>query len=413
MIIEGLELHKRQKEIFDDIVSSNSKYFIINASRQSGKTVNSMELCRYFSLTKSNQVILFVTPTYSLGQTIFTGLVDSFKNIPVIKAINKSKLIIEFKNDSKIIFKSAERYDNIRGMSADYIFMDEFAYFKIGAFEAIKMVIAAKINSKVIITSTPRGRNLFYDLAMLGQSDNDRYKYYFMHYLDNPAYDLNEVEDAKNVLPADIYNAEYEGIFNENGGTVFKNVSSSQLITNWIDPIAGNKYFAGLDIGKEDSTVLTIMDKVGNVVFIKSVKQKSYSDIINDLIPILKKYNPIVYVEVTGVGSVFYDILIKSYSNLRVWNTSNQSKTEIIELLVNSLSTNAIKIPTKELCKELDFEFSVFTYEYSPKTRMVRYMAQVPHHDDMIISLAIANKCRIDNSRGFVMTAGTPSVFRK
>lgn len=415
MKITGFNLHNRQKEIFKSIDKSNAKYFIINASRQSGKTTLLKEMVRYFALTNESVQIMFVTPTYALGSIIFLDIIESVLGIPVIKSVNKSNLIIEFINKSKVLFKSAERYDSIRGLSNDYVFLDEFSYFKYESWAAIKPTVAAKKDAKVIITSTPKGRNLFYDLAQLGKSNNDRYEYYFMHYTNNPLYDQQEVDDAKLVLGdnSPIYLAEYEGVFIEDGGTVFKNVLKNQTIKNWIEPAYNNKYYAGLDIGKEDSTVLTIMDKDGNIMFIKSIKQKSYNDIINELVHILKKYSPIVYLETNGVGSVFFDILVKQYTNLIPWTTTNQSKTEIIELLVLALNTEAIKLPTKELYKDLDFEFSVFTYEYSPKTRIVKYMAQTPHHDDNIISLALANKCRLDNNRGFVMKPGQINAFRR
>jgi len=413
MTIEGFPLHKRQKEIINDIIKSDAKYFIINASRQSGKSVALSELVRYFALTTINQKLLYITPTYGLASTFFDNIIDSLYGIPVIQNANKSKLTIKFKNNSTLIFKSAERFDNIRGLSVDYLFLDEFSFFKIGAWEAIKPTVAAKINSKVIIASTPKGKNLFYDLAMLGQSQNDRYKYYFMHYTDNPMYDMQEVEDAKKVLPESMFRTEYEAEFLDDGGTVFKNIKQHQIITSWINPIATSKYYAGLDIGKHDSTVLTILDQAGYVVRVFASKEKSYSLILDELVPILKEYKPIVYVETNGVGDVFYDMLVLKYSNITPFRTDNNSKTEIIELLMANLDDAKLKLPTKELCPELDLQFATFTYVYTPKARKITYCAMNGFHDDNIISIALANKCKTDNSRGFVIKPGLPSAFRR
>jgi len=395
MEIEGASLHKRQKEIVSDIIKSDAKYFIINASRQSGKSFSLSELVRYFALNGVNQTLLYVTPTYGLASTFFDNIVESLYQIPVIKSANKSTLTISFRNKSKLVFKSAERFDNIRGLSVDYLFLDEFSFFKIGAWEAIKPTVAAKINSKVIIASTPKGKNLFYDLAMLGQSGNNRYKYYFMHYTDNPMYDMQEVEDAKRVLPDNIFRTEYEAEFLDDGGTVFKNIKERQLISKWLQPIPNTKYYAGLDIGKQDSTVLTILDIFGNVVYIFRANSKSYNLIIDDIVKVLNLYNPLVYVETNGVGDVFYDMLILKYRNLVTWNNNNTSKTNLIESLIVSLET--MNLPTKELCPELDFELQVFTYQYNPKTRTIHYAAQLPHHDDTVISLALANLCKNEN----------------
>ena len=218
-----------------------------------------------------------------------------------------------------------------------------------------------------------------------------------MHYSDNPMYDMEEVLDAKKVLPDAIYRQEYEAEFIDDGGEVFRNVKANQTITEWSEPIQGEKYFAGIDIGKTDSTVLTIMDSKGNIAYIHRISDTSYDNIIQSLVSVLTIFNPLTYVEVNSVGDVVFDMLIKQYRNLVAWTNNNKSKTDMIELLVKDFSTNAIKIPTKDLFKELDFELSVFTFEYNPKTRTIKYAAQPPHHDDCVISLALSNLCRTEN----------------
>lgn len=396
MFIKGAQLHNKQYEIFESIINSNAKYFAINASRQSGKSYLLAEIVRYFCLSESNIKLLYVTPTYSLADIFFTNILESLEGIPIIKSINKSKLILKFNNGSTLSFKSAERYDNIRGLSIDYLLMDEFAYYKPQAWTAIKPVVAAKKNAKVILVSTPRGMNLFYDMSMLGQSSNPRYEYYFMHYNDNPMYDIEEVEDAKKVMADDIYRQEYEAEFIEDGGMVFKDIDKVQNVTEWLNtPNINESYFAGLDVGKTDSTVLTIMDKDGKVVYIHRVNSKSYSDIINELVTVLIMYNPLVYVEVNGVGDVLFDMLQLKYSRLVTWTSNNTSKKNMIELLMADF--DGLQLPTKELLPELDFELKVFTYDYNPKTRTIKYAAMIPHHDDTIISLGLANLCRTEN----------------
>ena len=61
------------------------------------------------------------------------------------------------------------------------------------------------------------------------------------------------------------------------------------------------------------------------------------------------------------------------------------------------MNSGIVKIPTKELFPSLDFEMKVFTYDYNPKTRTIRYAATPPHNDDTVISLGIANLCRNEN----------------
>jgi hypothetical protein len=47
-------------------------------------------------------------------------------------------------------------------------------------------------------------------------------------------------------------------------------------------------------------------------------------------------------------------------------------------------------LPSKELFEPLDTELRVFTFEYSTKSRKVRYFAPAGFHDDCVMSLAFA-----------------------
>jgi len=62
----------------------------------------------------------------------------------------------------------------------------------------------------------------------------------------------------------------------------------------------------------------------------------------------------------------------------------------MIEDLIMGMNENKIKLPSQTLNADLYKELSVFTYEYSPKTRRVKYGAPSGFHDDCVISLALA-----------------------
>jgi hypothetical protein len=55
-----------------------------------------------------------------------------------------------------------------------------------------------------------------------------------------------------------------------------------------------------------------------------------------------------------------------------------------------AMNEDKIKLPTQELNPDLYKELASFTYEYSPKSRKVKYGAAKGFHDDTIISLALA-----------------------
>jgi hypothetical protein len=62
----------------------------------------------------------------------------------------------------------------------------------------------------------------------------------------------------------------------------------------------------------------------------------------------------------------------------------------MIEDLIMAMNEQKITLPTKDLNPDLYRELSVFTYDWSPRSRKVKYGAPSGSHDDCVISLAIA-----------------------
>ena len=65
-----------------------------------------------------------------------------------------------------------------------------------------------------------------------------------------------------------------------------------------------------------------------------------------------------------------------------------------------------IQIPNEGLFPALSHELEIFTYEYNPKTRNIKYGHPPGMHDDTVMSLAIANYNRKTNK-----TIGTYAVI--
>jgi hypothetical protein len=107
-------------------------------------------------------------------------------------------------------------------------------------------------------------------------------------------------------------------------------------------------------------------------------------------------------IEVNSIGDVVYEMIKKQWPDTHAFVTSAKSKPEIIEGLILDFNQDSIKIPSKDLQPALTHELELFSYEYNPKTRSVRYGAPAPHHDDCVMSLAIVNYNRKQN-----LTTGT------
>jgi hypothetical protein len=247
---------------------------------------------------------------------------------------------------------------------------------------------------RAFLASTPRGKNLFFQMAQLGMGDNEQYHYHSMTYRENPFYDLQEIEDAKVTLPDAVFRQEYEAEFVGDEGIVFENLKHCSRINKFItERVRGEKYFAGLDLARQsDYTVLTIMNDKREVVFVYRINKTSWDLITRNIVKWLLVFQPVLFVEVNSIGDVIYENIQKNYKRVVPFITTNNSKQEIVEDLIYEFSQGGIAIPTPDLMPEFYRELEIFSFEYSKKTRTIRYGAPAGFTDDCVISLALANR---------------------
>ena len=403
----GFTPHKKQKEIIQSILNGKEKFHIVSVGRQMGKSLMGMNLALYWGINNGPCKILWVSPVYSQTNKVHKELVAAITESGIIKSNNYGDNTLTLKNGTEILFRSAERYDNIRGLTCDYGIIDEAAFMKNDAWaEAIRPVFAVR-GKKVLFISTPKGKNYFYDLFQLCQSgDNPRYKSYTGSSYDTPYIDRDEIEDARTTLPKQIFEQEYLATFIDDGGEVFSNIKANTFAKY---PNQNGKIYCGIDLGRaDDYTVATFIDKNGTVIDMYRNNKVEWSTMVREIIVLIKKYNATVMVEVNSIGDVIYEQLKAQWQNTIPFVTTAKSKPEIIEGLILDFNESNIKIPNKDLFPPLLHELSIFSYEYNPRTRNVRYGAPSPHHDDCVMSLAIANYNRKQNQ-----SIGTYAVMGK
>jgi hypothetical protein len=166
--IGNILLRDYQKEILDNFV--NSRFNILMASRQVGKTISSAIFMLHKILFDNDKNIMIVA---NKGDTA-VEIVDKIKSIysllpfflkPGIKTWNQKSLT--FENGCRIKTSARTKTPAI-GFTIDVLYLDEFAHIPSNIIEpyytAAFPTTAAVQNSKIIITSTPNGMNLFHKL---------------------------------------------------------------------------------------------------------------------------------------------------------------------------------------------------------------------------------------------------------
>jgi len=393
------KLHKGQLKIFKEIKSGEAFFYVLCNSRQFGKTFLLEWIMLFYALKNSNKKLYFISHYYAQAKKSYKSIQKAIAQSGLVKTNSHTELIINLTNGSELYFKGADNYESLRGISPNFLFIDEFQFLKKAAWTEVLRPSLNVAGINCFLASTPRSKlSEFYKLFLLGlNKENKLYKSFHATYKDNPLANLSEVEDARKNVPTQIFNSEYLALFLEGEGEVFQNIDvASCLEFSNIKDV----YYAGLDTAKQvDFTVLTIMNQKHEVVFIYRTNRQDWQDIIFEIAKYLKQYNvKKCLIETNAGGDVVFDMLKKQVGNiLEPFTTTSQSKNKIIEQLSVAFQNFEIKIPKQEVFPFLYQELNLFAYTYNAKTRSVKYGAPQGHHDDCVMSLALAEECTRKN----------------
>ncbi len=161
-----------QREVFDD----PSRFRVCAWGRRAGKTYLSTYILITTALSKPNQILWFIAPTYSQGFDILWKSLEA-KTKGLTKKVNQARLEVTLLNGSTISIKSADNINSLRGSSLDMVVFDEFGSMR-QAEEVWTLVIRPALSdkapqSKALFISSPMGRNYFYSLFQEAKDKDD------------------------------------------------------------------------------------------------------------------------------------------------------------------------------------------------------------------------------------------------
>ena len=165
-----LKLRDYQQEILDNFF--NNRFNILMASRQTGKTISSSIMMLHFVLFNNNKNVLVTANKLDTAVEVLDKMREIYQRLPFFLQqgiLNWNQKFMVFENKSRIKGFATTKTASI-GQSADFLYLDEFAYLPDNIadkfYKSVFPTIANIENSKIIITSTPNGFNLFHKLLM-------------------------------------------------------------------------------------------------------------------------------------------------------------------------------------------------------------------------------------------------------
>lgn len=388
----NIRLNKPQQDMLALI--EKNKFVFAAMSRQIGKSVLCKVLCTKW-LLEPNREIGYVTPSLKLAKKFFNDLTGIIPESLLVKS-NASDLILQSVTGSTLYFYSAEQGNRIRGVTFDYLVLDEAAFYKedTGAnhiwYSILQPTIKVK-GKKIVMVSTPNGQSGFwYDLIQKALKGQKGYAYIKRTIYDDSM--CTDIEEIKNSTPDLMFRQEFlcEFIAGANSFfTGYHNCYDDTMTFNWNQPL-----WAGIDWSStgKDETIVTFINGLNQIIQynIEGDLDSKYRQIAS----ILNKYSlKGVYAEDNSIGSVMINELKKQMRQknvLKPFTTTNDSKTEIVTELALSLEKE--ELTYNDL--QLDRQLGAFGYSVS-KTKKLTFEGK-GEHDDRVMSLALALKAKKD-----------------
>lgn len=394
-----LKLSQSQQEVYDLVHSKKYKYITVVFSRQSGKTVLMECLCIEWLLQNYNS-IAYVCRNFTLAKKLYRELIKIIPN-EVIKSSNGSDFFIESIYGSTLNFYSAEQGSSLRGQTFTHMICDEFAFHKQEQTDGTHLwndILSPTLKArgkKCVFVSTPLGKNnIFYEMYQRGLSDDfPNYASILKTIYDDGFITPEDIEEIKKAIPELSFRQEYLCEWLNDGISFFQGFSDCFDIEN----IADGKCWFGIDISGDgnDSTIVTRINERNEITQyeIEGTLDMKYVQISN----LINQINPVaIYGEINGIGNPFLNEIKKLARNpnrIYDWITSNSSKEEIISNLAVEIANKNIHFERRNT--KLFNELGNFVVSVS-KSKKLTFAARGSGHDDRVMSLAIALKCKQD-----------------
>jgi len=338
-----------QKNIIN--LSDKERFVICKMPRQVGKTTVVVGIIMHRVLFNENYSVAILAHKEKQAREILSRIQLAYEHMPKwlqqgIVEWNKGN--VELENGSKIQASSTAS-SAIRGTSQNFVYLDEFAFVPANIqesfFNSVFPTISSGETTKVLITSTPNGLNLFYKLWADSEAGRNSYHRIDVHWSQVPGRDHAWKEEMIRNTSEEQFRQEFECEFLGSSSTlisaaklrtlVYKSpIQSDEYLKIHEHPVQNNIYCVTVDTarGKEgDYSAFKIFD-VTTFPYkdVASYRNREIDPLLypNIVYRLAMHYNSaMVLVETNDIGQQVADILQHDleYDNL-VFSHSHTSR---------------------------------------------------------------------------------------
>jgi hypothetical protein len=363
----NFEPYEFQKDFIKKI--TDNRFVIAKLSRQAGKTTTTVAAILWHIIFNANFSVGVLANKSAQANEILKRIKLAYENLPkwlqqgVVKWGEKTILL---ENGSSVI-ASATSSSSIRGQSLSMLYLDEFAHINMRVqnefYQSSYPAISAGNETKIIITSTPYGMNLFYQIWRDALESKNDFVTLEAHWSQIPGRDEEwRKKTIKNIGGIQKFREEYETEFVGSMATLIsaskllelraaEPVSSSDVLNVYKYALPGNVYTAIVDTSRgieRDYSTIVVVDitkvpyEVVAVYRSNTVTPMMFPSHIED---VCSKYNNcFVMIEANKIDTIPY-ILQKELEYENIFHTlyDTQKKYKKISFAAGTLGVEIDK----------------------------------------------------------------------
>lgn len=394
MIIQFPRLLWYQEPVVKAMEDQKHKFITFLASRRIGKSLIAKCMAVKWCLSERCNVG-FIVPVGDLARKFIKEITESMKGTGLIVGSNSVDKFVQFYNGSLLYFHALDAFSRGAG-NYKYMIFDECAFLTDETFNSVfkPMTLEAK---KVYFCSTPNGvGGVFYDNYNRGLtgSANPRYISFKCTLEESGLYSDEDVQEIKESTPRAIYEQEYCCKFLSGGISAFGDIDPRLVKEEDVKP-SRKRLYGGIDFsganGGNDSTVLTIVNELGECVFLRKWSAGNVAT-MKEIASILKTLNvKMTYAEENSMGAIDIELIKKDWKKVTSFQTSNTSKRDIVENVIVMFEQGE---GTLFDTQEVRTQFSSFIQDKTKGGKITYHNVRDDIHDDYVISYCLAQWAR-------------------
>lgn len=235
-------LHPYQEKMLNHM--HDNRFSIFMTSRQMGKTTVAAAYLLHQLIFNKSFLVAILANKGDQAREIMARLQLMYEELPWwlqpgVKTWNKGS--IHLGNGAKA-FTGATSSSSIRGKSFNIVYMDEFAHIENDTefYQSTYPVITSGKNTKVIITSTPNGMNLFYKIWMEATTGDNDYKALQIFWNEHPARDAEWLSEQERNMPPKQIAQEIHCAFHGSSDTLLSGSKLQKMLHKNPSEVDGN-----------------------------------------------------------------------------------------------------------------------------------------------------------------------------